>query len=75
MDPELKSLLTETLSLAKDNHRMLRTMRRDAMVGFVVKIVFWAAIILVPFYFLQPYLDLMPTTKELQDALQLYQGQ
>ncbi|MDO8623912.1 MAG: hypothetical protein Q7R54_00995 [bacterium] len=75
MDPELKSLLTETLSLAKDNHRMLRAMRRAQVWGFIGKLAFWAVIILVPLYFLQPYLDLIPSTSQIQEVLKAYQGQ
>jgi Kef-type K+ transport system membrane component KefB len=74
MDPELKALLTETLALAKENHRMLRTMRRDAWLGFVLKVIFWAVIIIAPLYFLAPYLSSLPSAAQLQDVLKVYQG-
>ena len=75
MDPELKRMFEETRALAKDNHRMLRAIRRDQWFSFIAKLLFWAAIILVPLYFLQPYLNLLPSESQLQDVLNLYQGQ
>ena len=75
MDPELKSLLTENLALTKDNHRMLRAMRRDAWFGFVGKIIFWVALIVIPLYFLQPYLTMLPTAEQFEQVMKLYQGQ
>jgi hypothetical protein len=73
MDPELKSLLTQTLALAKDNNQMLRAMRRDALLGFFAKIIFWAVILLAPLYFLAPYLSSLPSSAQLQEVLKLYQ--
>jgi len=56
MDPELKRILDETHALAKDNHRMLRAIRRDQLVGFVGKIVLWILVIVLPLYVYQQYL-------------------
>lgn len=72
MDPELKSILTETRALAKDNHRMLRALRRAQVWGAVGKFVFWAVVVLVPLYYLQPYLGLLPSSAELQNLLNQY---
>lgn len=74
MDPELKSLLVETLALAKDNHRMLRSMRRVQVWSFIGKALFWIVVIIVPLYFLQPYLSSFPTASQLQEILNAYQG-
>jgi hypothetical protein len=62
MDPEEKKMLQEDLALSKDNHRMLRAIRRDAWFALVWKIVFWAALILVPLYLYQQYLKPIVTT-------------
>ncbi|MFZ1987596.1 MAG: hypothetical protein WAV21_00985 [Minisyncoccia bacterium] len=63
MDPELKSLLEETLRVTEDNNRILRAMRRDSWIGLIGRIVFWILIAIVPFYFLSaylaPFMDLM----------------
>jgi len=75
MDPEIKRLLEETRAFAKDNHEMLRTMRRNQWIAFWARIIFWVAIIILPLYFLQPYVDLLPSGAELQQVLNLYQGQ
>lgn len=53
---ELKKLLEETRSLAADNNRLLRDMRRFAILGFVAKTVLWLVILGVPLFFLSSYL-------------------
>lgn len=55
MDPELKRVLDETHALAKDNHRMLRAIRRDQWFGFVWKIIIWFVVLVLPFYLYQQY--------------------
>ena len=61
MDIELKTQLDEIHALVKDNHRMLRAIRRDQWFGFVGKIVFWAVMIWAPFYLYQTYIAPMVT--------------
>lgn len=47
--------------LVKDNNRMLHSMRRNAFISSIFKIVFWIVILVVLPYlswlFIQPYLD------------------
>ena len=69
MDPELKRMVEEGLALAKDNHRMLRAMRRDAWFSFFGQLLFWLVIIVGPLYFLAPYLGSLPSAAELQNLL------
>jgi uncharacterized membrane protein (DUF106 family) len=57
MDPEIKRLLEETKALAKDNHQMLRSIRRRQMYSVVWTIVVWAFVLLAPFYLYQQYLQ------------------
>ncbi|MDE2173117.1 MAG: hypothetical protein KGJ31_00740 [Patescibacteria group bacterium] len=57
MDPELKRLLEETHALAKDNHRMLRAIRRDQWFGLIGKIIIWIIVLLLPLYLYQQYLQ------------------
>ncbi|HEY4500916.1 MAG TPA: hypothetical protein VJI70_01455, partial [Candidatus Paceibacterota bacterium] len=57
MDPEIKRQLEEVHALAKDNHRLLRAMRRHQLFGTVVSIVFWLVILITPFYLYQQYLQ------------------
>jgi len=61
MDPESKRLLEEDLALAKDNHRMLRAIRRDQWLGFISKLIFWAIALALPFYLYQQYLQPLVT--------------
>lgn len=56
MDPEIKRLLEQNLALAKENHQLLKAIRRASWLSFVWKLIVWAAIILAPLYFYQKYL-------------------
>ena len=73
LDPEIKQLLEETKALVKDNHRMLRAIRREAWLGIIAKVIFWVVVIILPLYFLYPYLSTLPSAGEIQKALQVYQ--
>ncbi len=53
---ELERLVKETRQLAEDNNRLLRRIRRDALLGFVAKIVLWLVVLGVPLFFLGTYL-------------------
>lgn len=57
---ELKSLLEDILEATEENNKILKSMRRDALIGGVLKFVFWVLIIVASFYisakFLEPYL-------------------
>ncbi len=57
MDPETKKLLEETHALARDNHQMLRAIRRDHWIGVITKVVIWAVLLLLPLYLYQQYLQ------------------
>ena len=55
MDPELKRTLDEIHALAKDNHRILRAIRRDQWLGFIGKIIVWFIVLALPLYLYQQY--------------------
>ncbi len=57
MDPELKKLLEETHALAKDNHQMLRAIRRDQWLGFIGRVIVWVIVLALPLYLYQQYLQ------------------
>ena len=57
MDPELKRQLEEIHALAKDNHQMLRAIRRDQWLGFVGRVIIWIVVLLLPLYLYQQYLQ------------------
>lgn len=65
MDEEFKVLLRKNLDLAKENNRLLKKMRRNAIIGNVLRIIWWSVIIGLPIYLyftvLQPYLDELAT--------------
>jgi hypothetical protein len=56
MDPEIREQLEEIHALAKDNHRMLRAIRRSQWFSFFTSVVFWIAVVLVPIYLYQQYI-------------------
>lgn len=66
MDPELKKLIEETHALAKDNHDMLRAIRRDQWIAFFTKIVVWVVILALPIYLYRLYLE--PIVTKLSEA-------
>ncbi|MDQ1299464.1 MAG: hypothetical protein QG636_132 [Patescibacteria group bacterium] len=53
---ELKKLLEEDIAIGKDNNRLLREMRRNAILGLIAKIVIWLVLLGVPLFFLSTYL-------------------
>ena len=53
---ELKKLLEENLTVAKDNNRLLRELHRNALIGLIAKIVIWLVLLGVPLFLLSTYL-------------------
>ena len=56
MDSEIRQQLEEIHALAKDNHRMLRAIRRAQWFNFFSSVVFWLAVLVIPLYLYQQYL-------------------
>ena len=65
MDEEFKVLLRKNIELSKENNRLLRKMRRNAIIGNILRIIWWAVIIGLPIYLyftvFQPYLQELAT--------------
>lgn len=60
MEPEEKRLLEETAELTRDNHKILKKLRRAQIIGRTIRILYWVIIIGITFgayYFIQPYID------------------
>ena len=55
-DAHLEELLEENLELAKENNKLLKEMRRNAIIGLVVRIIIWLLVLGVPLFFLSTYL-------------------
>ena len=59
----LEELLKETLEVAKENNKLLKRIRRDAIIGGILKALLWIVLIAASFYLsvkmLQPYLDML----------------
>ncbi len=60
MSPEERELLKRSVSLAEDNHRMLRSIRRSMHISSIISILYWVIIIgsaVGAYYIIQPYSD------------------
>ena len=60
MTPEERQLLKETAELVKENHKILKSMRRSARWSSFLRFVYWAVILggaVASYYFIQPYLN------------------
>jgi hypothetical protein len=53
---EQEDLLEEIHALVKDNHRMLRSVRRSQLLSSVGTIVIWIIVLALPIYLYQQYL-------------------
>jgi hypothetical protein len=62
-DTSIQGQLTELKKLTEDNNRILKAMRRDALIGSIVKTLIWVALIGASYYFsmklLTPYLGML----------------
>jgi Trk-type K+ transport system membrane component len=56
MDPELKREIEEMHALVKDNHRMLRAIRRSQWLSFMSTVIIWIVVLALPLYLYQQYL-------------------
>ena len=67
-ESEVKTIL----KLVKENNRLLRKMRRNAIIGNILRIIWWSVLIGLPiilyYYFLQPYVG------QFMEAYQGFQG-
>ena len=72
MEEELK----QVHALVRENHEMLRAIRRDAWFHTIVHLVFWLAIVASSWYayqkYLVPYLGSVPTAAQFQQMLSQY---
>ena len=60
MDPETKNLLIETNTLVKENHILLKKLRRGQVIASITRWFYWIVILGLSFgafYFIQPYLS------------------
>jgi len=57
MDPEIERQLEEIHALARDNHRMLRAIRRGQWMSFISTVIIWVVILALPIYLYREYLE------------------
>ena len=56
MDDLDRTQLEQVLRLAKENNHMLRSMRRNAWLGGIIKLLIYAGLIVIPFWLYLQYL-------------------
>jgi hypothetical protein len=84
----IEQLLEDNLEATQENNERIRSMQRAAKWGFWLKVVVWAAVIILPFLLLKPLLQTLvpatgggnglfgfPSQADLEKALNSYQGQ
>lgn len=86
----VEQLLEENLEIAEENNRLLRDLRRTGRIAFWLKLVLWAVVLILPFLLIGPIIEALvpaasngqngsflglPSPEQLQQVLDLYQGQ
>ena len=87
----IEQLLEDNLRLTEENNRLIREVRRNGKMAFWFKVALWAVIIILPFLLIGPILEALvpavngetggvnllglPSSGQLQDVLDAYQGQ
>jgi hypothetical protein len=60
MTPEERNLINRVVSLAEENNKLLRAMRRSARIASFMRALYWLIIlasIFGTYYFIEPYID------------------
>lgn len=65
MDPDLRRELDEIHALVRDNHRMLRSVRRSQILSTVSTVIIWVIVLALPIYLYQQYLA--PTIEKISN--------
>jgi hypothetical protein len=77
---ELKELLEDVLEVSCENNKILKRMRRDAIVGGILKLLLWTVLIVGSLYFtwrlLAPYTDMVKDIdpSQFQAVIDMYGG-
>lgn len=60
---ELRDLIEDAIELGEENNKLLKAMRRDALIGSILKTLLWVALIGLSLYFsakfIEPYLGML----------------
>ena len=64
--------LEDILRLTQENNRMLRSMRRSAFLGGIVKFITWAALIIIPLWLYLQYVA--PVMQSMMQTMEQIEG-
>jgi hypothetical protein len=76
MDTEDKKMLEKIYGLVEQNNHMLRSMRRQAIVGRIIQIIYLVIFVgatIAAWYFIQPYIGNLDSALEAVDRFSTYQ--
>lgn len=78
-DDQIERLLQENQRLIRENNKMLKKMRRDAVIGHIMKVIWVLILIGVPvmlyYYFLAPYVQqARETYQQIQESAEKVKG-
>jgi hypothetical protein len=60
MTPEERELLTQSIKIAEENNKMLKSIRRSARFSSIFRVIYWLIILGTAFgayYFVKPFID------------------
>lgn len=72
MEPGEKDLLDKTFRLARENNRILKTMRRNAFVGGIIRLIIWVLLLGIPLLLYIQYIH--PVLSNMVETLDQVQG-
>jgi Fe2+ transport system protein B len=59
----LEAMVEEALTLSRENNKILKAMRRDALIGGILKTLIWVVLLVASLYFsmkfLEPYMGML----------------
>ena len=84
----LEQLLEENMEISQETNSIVRDLRRTTRWAFAIKLVLWAAVIILPFLLLKPIIETLvpaagsgsgflgfPSQENIERAIESYQGQ
>jgi hypothetical protein len=66
-----QDLLKDIYRLTKENNKMLKAIRRDALIGHIVSIIFWFVVIVLPIWYF--YTAILPQLQAFFESAKLIQ--
>jgi hypothetical protein len=69
---EEQEMFKELYTMTKENNRMLKAMRREAMIGRIISLLFWVSAIVIPLWYF--YSVLLPQINAIAETTGILKG-